>query len=322
MTIHQLFLCKSHKYFRIIFFYAFWVMKDVENRVIRSEGIVQDATRRVDNVEVRQTKLEQNMDSEREKIRNEMAEEMREREIRRKNVVIHRVGEAGPEVKSTEDRKAWDTKSCDNIFRALELDMNSDTAVKFVRRVGEKGEGPRPLIVGLKKEWQKEDLLERAKKLKDTQFPEVVIVPDLTKNQRKEEAEMAGEVERRNRDLSEEDRSKNLVWMVVGARGEKRIVKGVTRMRGAAGGGPPRGGPAARGRGSITLLPPRLRQEPWTAAAGRGARGRPRLTSKRTRADRMEQDEAEEDEEEKDEEEVEDERQAPPQPQPQTTEQN
>jgi hypothetical protein len=78
-------------------------------------------------------------------------------------------------------------------------------------------------------------------------------------------------VERRNRDLTEEDKAKNLVWMVVGARGEKRIVKGVTRMRGAAAGGPPRGGPAARGRGGITLLPPRLRQEPWTAAAGRGA---------------------------------------------------
>jgi hypothetical protein len=68
---------------------------EVENRVTRSEGIVQDATRRVDNVEMRQSKLEQSMEQEREKIRNEMAEEMREREVRRRNVVMHRVGEAG-----------------------------------------------------------------------------------------------------------------------------------------------------------------------------------------------------------------------------------
>jgi hypothetical protein len=287
---------------------------EVENRVTRSEGIIQDATRRVDNVETRQSKLEQNMEQEREKIRNEMAEEMREREIRRRNVVMHRVGEAGPEVKSVEERKAWDLKSCNNIFRALDLDMDSDSAVKFVRRVGERGEAPRPLVVGLKKEWQKEDLMEKAKHLKNTHFPDVMIVPDLTKEQRKEEAAMTTEAEKRNENLSEEDRAKNLQWMVVGMRGEKRLVKGLTRARGAAGGGHPRGGPAARGRGAATLLPPRLRQEPWDPAvggrgAGTAARGRPRLTSKRTRADRREPDEQEEDEEE-----MEDERQAPPQP--------
>jgi hypothetical protein len=103
--------------------------------------------------------------------------------------------------------------------------------VKFVRRVGEKGEGPRPLIVGLRREWQKEDLLDRARHLKSTRFPEVVIVLDLTKEQRKEKAAMVEEVDRRNKDLSEDDRSKNLEWMVVGARGEKRIVKGVARER-------------------------------------------------------------------------------------------
>jgi hypothetical protein len=298
---------------------------EVENRVVRSEGIVQDATRRVDNVETRQANLEKNMEQEREKIRGELAEEMREREMRRRNVVMHRVGEAGPEVKSVEERRAWDLKSCDNIFRALELDMSSGTAVKFVRRVGERGDGPRPMIVGLKKEWQKEEVLERAKQLRDTHFPEVVIVPDLTKEQRKEEAAMNGEADKRNKERTEEDRAKNLEWMVVGARGERRLVKGVARARPAAAGGPPRGQPvaaargrgqppaAARGRGAATLLPSMPRQEPWAAAGGRGAgpgaRGRPRLTSKRTRSDRQEPDENMEDEEE-----MEDERQAPPQP--------
>jgi hypothetical protein len=299
--------------------------QEVENRVVRSEGIVQEATKRVDNVEARQEKLERNMELEREKIRSEIAEEMRERDMRRRNVVMHRVGEAGPEVKSVEERRAWDLKSCENIFRVLELDMSSESAVRFVRRVGERGDLPRPMIVGLKKEWQREDILERAKHLKDTHFSEVVIVPDLTKEQRKEEAAMNGEAERRNSELTEEEKAKNLEWMVVGARGERRIVKGVARARGAAAGGPPRGQPtaaargrgqpaaAARGRGAVNLLPPRLRQEPWTVAGGRGAgpgtRGRPRIGSKRTRADRQEPDEYPEDEEE-----MEDERMAPPQP--------
>jgi hypothetical protein len=292
--------------------------QDVENRVIRSEGVVQEATKRVDKVEDRQSKLEKNMEQEREVIRAEIAEEMREREIRRRNVIMHRVGEAGPEVKTLEDRKAWDMKSCENIFKALDLDMSSDSAVRFVRRVGEKGEGPRPLVVGLKKEWQREDLLEGARQLRDTQFADITIVPDLTKEQRKEEAAMNSEVAKRNAELTEEDRSKNLEWMVVGARGEKRIVKGVARPRGAAAAaGPPRGRPAltARGRGATTLLPPRPRQGPWDPAsggrgAGAGARGRPRLQSKRTRTDREEPDDQDEEEM------MEDERQPPPQPQP------
>jgi hypothetical protein len=289
--------------------------QEVENRVIRSEGIVQDATRRMDNVEIRQSKVELTLEQERERMKNEIAEEMREREIRKKNVVMHRVGEAGPEVKTMEERKAWDMRSCNNIFGALNMDMRSENVVRFVRRVGEKGEGPRPLIVGLRREWQKEDLLERARQLKDTQYSDVVIVPDLTKEQRKEEAAMNEEALRRNRDLNADDKAKNLEWIVVGARGERRLVKGIARERGAATGGPPRGMPPPRGRGGHTLLPPHQRQGPWDPAtrgrgAAVGARGRPRLNSKRTRADRREPDE----QEDEDEEEMEDERQPPPPP--------
>jgi hypothetical protein len=170
---------------------------EVENRVIRNEGIVQEATKRVESVEVRQTKLENMMEQERERMRRERAEEMREREIRKRNVVMHRVGEAGEGVRTIEKRKAWDLKSCENIFRALNMDFNYDNAVKFCRRVGEKGAGPQPLIVGLKREWQKEDLLDKAKDLRSTAFAEVAIIPDLTQEQRREESEMTCEVERR-----------------------------------------------------------------------------------------------------------------------------
>jgi hypothetical protein len=140
------------------------------------------------------------------------------------------------------------------------MDFSYENGVKFCRRVGERGEGPRPLIVGLKREWQKEDLLEKARDLRNTTFSEVVIIPDLTKEKRKEEAEMVSEVERRNNELSLEDRAKNLEWSVVGARGQRRMIKGPVRMRGGrgavrgAGGGQPMRGGAAR---APELLPAR-----------------------------------------------------------------
>jgi hypothetical protein len=84
---------------------------EVENRVVRSEAVVQENTRRVETVEARQTRVEQEMERERERVRKERADEMREREIRRKNVIMHRVGEAGEEVRAAEDRRAWDLQS-------------------------------------------------------------------------------------------------------------------------------------------------------------------------------------------------------------------
>jgi hypothetical protein len=241
------------------------------------------------------------------------------------------VGEAGDGVRTIEERKAWDLQSCGNIFRALNLDFSGEEVVKFCRRVGEKGAGPRPLVVGLRREWQKEDLLEKAKDLRNTQFPEVSIIPDLTQEQRKEEAEMKSEVERRNRDLPPEDRAKNLEWMVVGARGERRMVKGTMRPRpigGVARGAGAAGRPIAGGAGGRTvtggelapqLLPARPIPDRWDPAVGgrgAGARGGPRgrgsrrPSTKRTRAERQERDESESRTDEEDM----DMRQAPPPP--------
>ena len=51
---------------------------------------------------------------------------------------------------------------------------------------------------------------------KQYQFKEVNIAQDLTKRQRDDEAGLWREAERRNDDLSEDDRTKNLRWAVVG----------------------------------------------------------------------------------------------------------
>jgi hypothetical protein len=65
--------------------------------------------------------------------------------------------------------------------------------------------------------------------LRGTKFSDISIVPDLTRKQRSREAKMKEEAEERNKDLTAEERRRNVKWMVVGRRGEKRLIKGVER---------------------------------------------------------------------------------------------
>ena len=100
----------------------------------------------------------------------------------------------------------------------------------------------------------------RAKNLRDTTFQEVGIVPDLTVAQRREEHQLSDEAERRNEEeLTQEDISKNLKWLVVGQRGAKKLIKAVPRehqgRRGGRGPGRNRGGNWLRragARGGLT----------------------------------------------------------------------
>jgi hypothetical protein len=80
------------------------------------------------------------------------------------------------------------------------------------------------LIVGFKCEAARNQLLESARHLEDTVFKDVSVAPDLTRNHREEEENMK-EMEKRNANLSQEDKQKNLTWAVVGTKGEKRLVK-------------------------------------------------------------------------------------------------
>jgi hypothetical protein len=57
----------------------------------------------------------------------------------------------------------------------------------------------------------------------------ISVGPDLTKMQRRAEEKLAREAENRNEQLTTEDREKNMKWMVVGRRGEKRLIKAVER---------------------------------------------------------------------------------------------
>jgi hypothetical protein len=74
-------------------------------------------------------------------------EEIREREMRKKNAILHGGGELQAERPPWEERTRWDKQSCVNIFAAIEVGISED-AIKFTQKIGEGGEEPRPLLTG------------------------------------------------------------------------------------------------------------------------------------------------------------------------------
>ena len=182
-----------------------------------------------------------------EAYKREMSEENKERKARELNLVLHGVKENTEEGASGRDKWYWDTQTCNNMFQALKLSLTADS-IKFCRCFGERGNDPRPLIIGLYNYRDRALLLNQD--LRDTEyFSDVTIGPDLTKMQKKEEADVKKEMETKNSNLSKDDISKNLVWRMVGPRGERRLIKGLNRERermDATGGASSQG---ARGRG-------------------------------------------------------------------------
>jgi hypothetical protein len=124
-------------------------------------------------------------------------------------VVFYGVGEAEGDRPTVEEKREWDAKSCQNVFNALNLRLKAGS-LRYLRRIGEKGDKPRPLLVGMRSTDDKELLLDNAKFLRDTHMSSVGISKDLTPQEIREEKEMEREAESRNKELSQEDRAKNL----------------------------------------------------------------------------------------------------------------
>ena len=197
------------------------------------------------NLERERTRAEENKREE----RFITGEELREREARKCNIIMHRVKELAQIYWTAEERRRQDMEECGKVRAAIGIESNQD--ISFCRRIGEEGVEPRLLVVILRTEEIKKTFLDRAKNLRDSVFNEVGLVPDLTPRQRKEEQSMSEEVEKKNEEeLTDEDNAKNLRWLLVGPRGARRIIKGVPReYQSRRGTGGNRGGVTHRGRG-------------------------------------------------------------------------
>ena len=125
-----------------------------------------------------------------------------------------------------EEEKKWDVDSFNNIMAAIQLDITFEGAAAFSRRLGRRTEGrSRPLLVGLHNENTRNLVLQHANRLRSTNLSNVSIAPDLTQQQREADDALREEAIRRNNNLSEQDRAKNLRWVVVGRKGTRRLIK-------------------------------------------------------------------------------------------------
>ena len=95
-------------------------------------------------------------------------EELRERENKKTNVILHRVIEPGVEIRTPEERTTKDLEECGKIFKELDMEREAAEDINVCRRIGERGEEPRPMVVVLRTEEAKRKLLDRAKKLRNT----------------------------------------------------------------------------------------------------------------------------------------------------------
>ena len=199
----------------------------MDSKITQNVVDIQTNKKNIEKMDSGLKKVERSVENVKKQVEEEMFEEMRERESRRLNVVVHGLEEQDGTGEGRE-RAEKDKEECGKIFASIEAGVRRDQ-IKFCRRIGERSRDPRPLIVGLTSEDTKRRLLDRARNLQNSRYENMNIVADLTRRQRQEEVKMREDAEKRNRNLTEEDRSKNLKWMVVGRKGEKRLIKGIDR---------------------------------------------------------------------------------------------
>jgi len=252
-------------------------LKKMEDKVTEAVRVGEENSKEIrtlrEEIDKKNDQLEKRVTSGEDNI----LEEMNDRERRRKNVVMYGVKES--DKAEGRQRLEDDKREINNIFTVLDVNLSVEDDAEFCRRIGPRGENARPLVCGFYTEWGKNTLLKYAKRLEGTELSTISIAPDLTRQQRKAEMELEQEAIRKNEELDDEDRSKNLEWQVVGRKGQRRLIKTVrreipSRARGARGSR----GPAGRGRGAMDTRK-RQREEveqERNQPAKRGYRGRGR----------------------------------------------
>ena len=212
-------------------------LKEVEKRLNNVEASVSNVEERVKLVDAKVERAElvaeqakKEAHSVKEDVTQAVYEEMRERDEKRLNILLHNVPEAGEATE--EEARSWDEGSFNNIVGAMGLKLQFKECATFSRRLGQKGKD-RPLLIGLKKEDDKAMILSGSSKLARSNFKEISVVPDLTKKQREMDDNTRKEAERKNREeLTDEERSKNMRWVAVGKKGARKIVKKVWKEAG------------------------------------------------------------------------------------------
>ena len=164
-----------------------------------------------------------------------MAREIDDRMEKQNNLVVHSVPESTSE--DIKDRQGHDSAIIKVLMeKYLDIkDMNTDSKIRFIRRLGGKVKGAeaRPILIGLKFTSDLELVLDRSWMLSrcdNKAAREINIVKDLTVKQRQREADLVSEASKKNLERIQEEIDQNIVFKVVGRKGEKREIKVTLRQ--------------------------------------------------------------------------------------------
>ena len=241
--------------------YCCWTCQHCQEAHLKTEQVIKAMSSRlktveqkVDHAEVRQEQMEDKQElseARQEKVNSEFQERLRKLELgsgggamkeiddrmeKLNNLVVHRVAESSSE--EPRERQAHDAALIKVLMEKYLVikDMDTENKVRFIKRLGVRPEGRemRPILIGLKFTSDMELVLDRSWMLGQSNnkaAQEINIVRDLTAKQRQREVDMVSEAARKNVERSQEDLDQNLVFKVVGRKGDKREIK-VTLRRG------------------------------------------------------------------------------------------
>jgi hypothetical protein len=187
---------------------------EVEEKVEQNIRETQHNKQEIEQLKDKLRRVRSAAEAEKEERSDALAEELRERKMRRNNIIIHGLRE--PEhMHQARDKMENDRQTCGEIFNIIGARVRA-ADLRFCRRIGERGRDPRPLVIGMRSEEEKRTVLDRAGALRGSRLDNISVGPDLTKMQRRAEEKLTREAESRNNQLTTEDREKNLKWLVVG----------------------------------------------------------------------------------------------------------
>ena len=126
-------------------------MANVEDRMTRVEEREKLAECCIDRAQEVALSAKAAVETVKDDITKVLLEEMREREEKKLNVIMHNIGEAEPG--TPEEEKRWDKDSFDNVMKAMKRDHRYSNSATFSRRIGSRlQDRPRPLLIGLRNE--------------------------------------------------------------------------------------------------------------------------------------------------------------------------
>ena len=200
--------------------------KKLEGKVTTNTESIAANTESIGTISETLRVVKENATQSADSIKNEILAEMRDRQSRSCNVVIHGVPEPEGNLTS-QDKQKKDKETISDIASAIGVKVE-EKDIKFLFRPGDlrTSNKQRPIVAGFVDKAIRDKLVALSWKLTDNNKLDFQanIIPDLTVKQRDEEKEMREECDKLNEKMTPEE-SENYIHKPVGQRGEKKIQK-------------------------------------------------------------------------------------------------